>query len=88
MAIKNVAGSMTWTKVADDTDDPVSVQCLRPVEWEVAPMTADTDPAVAGFRLRGPDQIATRDNIGAGFVYVRLTKDAAATFVVNVDAVA
>jgi hypothetical protein len=83
MATSNTAVTTAWTKLADDTDDPVLIQCLSDVTWECAAVATETAPTVVGHQLRGSELVITRDNIGAGFLYARVTSAVTAMFVVT-----
>jgi hypothetical protein len=72
MATSNITVTTTWTKVADDTDDPVTIQCVTDAGFQVAGTSADSAPDVIGKTLSGKEQIANRDNIGPGYLWVRL----------------
>jgi len=83
MATTSVAVTTSWTKVADDTDDPVLIQCPVRAHWEVAAVATEVTPDVSGHRLIGPNQAVTRDLIGAGFIYCRLLDVSSQNFVVT-----
>jgi hypothetical protein len=83
VATSNVTVTSAWTKVADDTDDPVLIQCPVRASWEVAAVATEVAPEVAGHRLIGPNQAVTRDLIGAGFIYCRLLDVSSQDFAVT-----
>ena len=83
MSTTNVTVTEDWTKVADDTDDPVLVQCLGSLTWEVAAVASDADPVVRGHLLQGPGMAVSRDTIGAGFIYAKAYGSAEALFAVT-----
>jgi len=72
MATSNVILSKTWTKLADDSDDPVTVTFLtRNVTSEFALVATETEPTVHGHQAQYPDVI-TRTAIGDGYLYARI----------------
>jgi hypothetical protein len=78
MATTNVTVTTTWTKVADDTDDPVCISSNSATDWEWACVGTDTAPSVSGHLMTmgqgatgGPLGI-TRSQAITGFIYARM----------------
>jgi len=75
MATTNVTLTKTWTKIADDTDDPVTVSFVsRGPTIEFALMATEVTPSVRGHDAEFPDVI-TRSAVGDGFLYARCLAD-------------
>lgn len=68
-----VTVTAAWTKVADDTDDPVFITSAHPAVFEVALVATDTAPTVTGHRvpLMSEGDCITRV-IGDGFIFMRI----------------
>ena len=71
MATTNVSLTTTWTKVAEDTDDPVLLQTLAG-SIEIAATATDSAPAASlkGHRVSVYEG-ATRTIVGGGFYWAR-----------------
>jgi hypothetical protein len=78
MATTNVTVTDSWTKVADDTDDPVCISANSTLDWEWATIVTDEDPSVAGHLMssgstRGSIVLGiTRAQAISGFIYARM----------------
>ena len=83
MPTVNVDVTSTWTKVAADTADPVTIQCSAEVEWYVASVATDVAPTVVGHRLIGSSHAINRADVGTGFVYAKIVGPSKAVFVVS-----
>jgi len=71
MATTNVTVTQTWTKLAEDSDDPILISFSTPVFFEVATTATDVAPVVSGHQLQYDDQIV-REVIGPGFIWARI----------------
>jgi hypothetical protein len=73
MSTSNITISKTWTKVADDSDDPILITRSDAVgSVEVALTAADGAPSgIVGHTLKNEEGI-TRSAVGDGFVWMRL----------------
>jgi len=76
MATSNLTITTEWSKIAEDSDDPVLIQAAYGFEYEVATVATDTAPVVIGHKiLRGTYNAITRSMLGPGFIYARVTDD-------------
>jgi len=74
MATSNIAITKTWTKVAEDTDDPVLLTFRLAGSLEVATTSTDVAPTVRGHRVSHGDSV-TRLVLGDGFMWARCAPD-------------
>ena len=74
MATVNTTVTAAWTKVADDTDDPVLITSGHPAVFEVALVATDTAPTVTGHRVEkmSDGEALTRLVLGYGFIFMRI----------------
>jgi hypothetical protein len=72
MATSNATITKTWTKVADDTDDPVLVTSRSAATIEFALTATDAAPDLQRGHLLMPDEAITRIVAGDGFLWMRV----------------
>jgi len=73
MATQNATITSSWSKIADSADSTILVQASSYIEWQIATMSTESAPSVAGHTIGGRDRAINRDLIGDGHVYARLT---------------
>lgn len=73
MATQNATITASWSKIADSADTQVLIQASGYIEYQVATMATETAPAVQGHTIGGRDRGISRDLLGAGHIYARLT---------------
>lgn len=73
MATQNATITNAWSKIADSEDDSVLIQASGYIEYQVATTATETAPTVQGHAIGGRDRGISRDLIGAGHIYARLT---------------
>ncbi len=71
MATTNTSVTTTWTKVADDSDDPVTVTWRNGAYLEVAMTAADSAPTVDRGHLLKSGDVVTRNAVGDGYMWLR-----------------
>ena len=74
MPTVNTTITGTWTKLANDTDDPVLITSNSLAAIEIATVATDVAPSVSGHRLEGfaGGMGVTRSVLGDGFVFARI----------------
>jgi len=73
MATQNATLTSSWSKIADSADNTLLIQASGYIEWQVATMASESAPTVEGHTIGGRDRAVSRDMIGDGHVYARLT---------------
>jgi hypothetical protein len=75
--------STIWTKVAEDTDDPVLIQGAAHFDYQVAAVATDTSPTVVGHLVSGRHELISREILGDGYIFVKLSSQGPQTLVVT-----
>ena len=70
MATSNATITKTWTQVAADSDDPVTVTWRSGAFLEVALTATNAAPTVRGHLLKSGD-VVTRNAVGDGYMWMR-----------------
>ena len=84
MATSNIPITKTWTKIADDADDPWLVRWEGGAHVEFATTAADTAPTIKVGHVLKPGDTLTRLVFGGGYLWARCADNFAnATMVVN-----
>jgi len=73
MATQNATITSSWSKIADSGDSTLLIQASGYIEWQVATMATEGVPGIEGHTIGGRDRAVSRDMIGDGHVYARLT---------------
>jgi hypothetical protein len=73
MATQNATITAAWSKIADSEDAQVLIQASGYIEYQVATMATETAPTAHGHTIGGRDRGISRDLIGEGHIYARLT---------------
>jgi hypothetical protein len=73
VSTQNATITSAWSKIADTGDASVLIQAAASIEYEVAAMAAESAPTVTGHKIGGSGAAITRDLLGDGHIYARLT---------------
>ena len=73
MPTQNATITAAWSKIADAADDPLLIQSAGLIEYQIATAATETAPSVLGHSLYGAEKAISRDLIGDGHIYARLT---------------